>query len=100
MTSPNPSLCYIDEKLEPVYDEETRNEEELQFIEKVHKSIEEYFGYFQGMCDWNEEINVKIAEELYQYMDETYFEITCKTLDSMRLRDDWVREFAPNNQEK
>lgn len=100
MTSPNPSLCYIDEKMEPVYDEEMRNEEELQFIDKMHRSVEEYFRYFQVMCDWNEKIDAKIAEKLYQYMDESYFKITCKTLDSMRLRDDWVREFASNNQEK
>ena len=97
MTSPQPSLCFIDEKLEAVYDVETRNEEELQFISKVHKAIEDYFQFFHSMCDWNEKINIEVAEELYQYMDEEYFEITCKTLESMRLRDDWVREFAQKN---
>ena len=94
MTSPEPSLHHIDENLKVVYGIETRDKEELQFISDVHKSIEKYFEFFHNMCDWNEKISVEVAEELYQYMNEEHVEITCKTLDSMGLWDDWVREFA------
>ena len=94
MTSPEPSLHYIDEKLEAVYDVETRNRDEMQFINDMHKAIEDYFKFFHIMCDWDEKISVEVAEELFQYMNEENMEIACKTLDSMRLRDDWVREFA------
>lgn len=94
MTSLEPSLHYIDDNRNAVYDEEVRSAEELQFVREVHLAIEKYFKYFIAMCDWSEEISVKIAEMLYQYMGAKHVEITCKTLNSMRLRDDWVGEYA------
>lgn len=94
MTSFEPSLRYIDRNLKAVYDEETRSEEELQFIEEIHAGIEDYFKAFISVCDWGADTDTGMAEQLYQYMSDKNVEISCKTLDSMRLRDDWVREFA------
>lgn len=94
MTSFEPSLRYIDRNLKAVYDEETRSEEELQFIEEIHAGIEDYFKSFISVCDWEADADTGMAEKLYQYMNDKNVEISCKTLDSMRLRDDWVREFA------
>lgn len=94
MTSLTPALRYIDKDLNAIYDEETRSKEELQFIEEIHKAIEEYFRYYIAMCDWQEDIDMTMAEQLYQCMSDKNIEITCKTLDSMLLWDDWVRGFA------
>lgn len=94
MTSLMPSLRYIDKNLNAVYDEETRNAEELQFVQDIQDAIENYFIHYIKMADRNAETDVSIAEILWQYMGEGYVDIACKTLDSMRLRDDWVREFA------
>lgn len=94
MTSLTPALRYIDKDLNAIFDEETRSKEELQFIEEIHKAIEEYFRYYIAMCDWQADIDMTMAEQLYQCMSDKNIEITCKTLDSMQLWDDWVREFA------
>lgn len=94
MTSLDPSLRYIDNGQNAIYDEEVRNTEELQFVHEMHAAIEDYFKYFSSMCNWDEKISMGIAELLYHYMENECVTISCKTLDSMRLRDDWVREFA------
>lgn len=92
MTSPEPSLRYIDRKLNAVYDEEVRSKEELSYISDIQEAIENYFKYFKSMCDWNEDVCMDMAENLYQNMSNDSLEITCKALESMQLRDDWVRE--------
>lgn len=94
MTSPYPSFRYIDKNLNAVYDKEMRREEELHFVSQVHRAIEEYFDYFIAMCDQNESVSTDLAEMLYDYMKEKDLSITCKTLDNMRLYDDWVRGFS------
>lgn len=94
MTSLAPALRYIDKDLNAIYDEETRSDEELRFIAAIHKAIEEYFKYYIVMCDWQADVDMSMAEDLYQYMNDDNIEIICKTLDSMQLRDDWVREFV------
>lgn len=94
MTSLEPSLHYIDSSRRAVYDDEVRNSEELQLICDIQQAIEDYFKYFSAMCDWNEEVNMEIAETLYHYMEEPCVKVVCKSLNSIRLCDDWVREFA------
>ena len=94
MTSLLPSLHYIDNGQNAIYDQEVRNMQELQFVDEIHTAIEDYFKYFSSMCDWTEEIDMEIAERLYHLMNEEYVKTACKTIESMRLRDDWVREFV------
>lgn len=94
MTSPMPSLLYIDKNLDAIYDEEVRSEEELKFVVDIQEAVEEYFQYFCLLCDWNEKTSMEMAERIYLYMKKEGVEIICKTLDSMQLRDDWVREFV------
>lgn len=94
MTSPTPSLLYIDRKLNAVYDEEVRSKEELSYISDIQDAIEKYFEYFKYMCDWNEDVCMDMAENLYQNMSNDSLEITCKALEGMQLRDDWVREMV------
>lgn len=94
MTAMTPSVHYVDEALNAVYDEETRTREQLDFVEAIHRSVEEYFVDFMGMYQSDEPLSRDFAEEIYQFMDKKYVRITCQSLDEMELRDDWVRETA------
>lgn len=93
MTSPMPSVRYVDEQREGVYDEETRSEAELQFVGMIHEAVEDYFAAFLKM--YNEDtISREFVEKIYQFMDNEYAALTCTGLSDMELRDDWVRETA------
>lgn len=66
----------------------------MKFVVDIQEAVEEYFQYFCLLCDWNEKTSMEMAERIYLYMKKEGVEIICKTLDSMQLRDDWVREFV------
>lgn len=94
ITSPMPSLLYIDKDLRCIYNEEIRSGEELNYIKEIQETIEDYFTYFIKMCDKNEKSDIRVAELMYQFMGEEYIEMECKGLNGMKLWDDWVREMA------
>lgn len=94
MTSVTPSVHYVDKEQKAVYDEETRTQGQLDFVEAIHHAVENYFADFMEMYQPQQPLSRDFAEEIYQFMDKKYVKITCQSLNEMGLRDDWVRETA------
>lgn len=53
LTAPKPSFCCFSDKQEPVYFIETRNQDELEFINCVHKGILQYFKEYVDLFEMN-----------------------------------------------
>ncbi len=89
ITSCVPTLIRFTENGEPVYEIETRGEEELKFIKEIQKSIKDFFrDYIGNLHISSARISRDIAEGFYRFKDSEYTNEHCKTLDHFCVRED------------
>lgn len=88
LTSFFPPLQYMDDQ--PVYAEETRNSQELEFIADAQQGILDYLSdylYCHGRAGWSEQ-NYELVCQLYGFVSKKYTDNSCEVFNNFILRDE------------
>lgn len=90
MTSFQPSLASMDEKGQPIYRKETRNEEEMKYVRDIHNAIEDYFcDYISNFYIEGREINKHFTDTIFSYREQKYTNEHCSAFDNLVLLEDF-----------
>ncbi|MGQ8873599.1 hypothetical protein [Paenibacillus sp. TSA_86.1] len=90
MTSLLPSIASMKSGGEFIYGHEARSQEELQYVEDIHRAIEDYFKDFVGnLYIQNVEINKYVVDTILSYHQLKYTNEHCSIFDNLRLMEDF-----------
>ncbi|MBE5845298.1 MAG: hypothetical protein E7302_14185 [Butyrivibrio sp.] len=91
MSSDMPSLACFDDNGEPVFDEEHRTAEELDFVVQIHKAIKDYFTeYISDLWINDVEISNIVPDMLYYFRQPQYTKMSEKLYSPISAFDDMI----------
>ena len=88
ITSFEPSLSHFDEKGKPIFLEETRTPEYIEYVKEVHEGIINYYKEFINLIS-NSDINITLVDKLFGYMQERFSDIDDKIPSNVVLNDEF-----------
>lgn len=98
MTSFSPSIVSMDEKGLPIYAEENRSDEELQYVADIHRAVEDYFeDFIKNFYISKYEINKHFADTILSFREQKYTYEHCSVFDNLFLFEDLGRGKIPVN---
>jgi len=90
MTSFQPPLANMDDKGQPIFRKETRNEEELQYVRDIHQAIEDYFhDYINNLYIPGNDINKHFVDTIFRLRERKYTNENCSIFDNLILNEDF-----------
>lgn len=90
MTSFQPSLASMDEKGQPIYRKETRNDEEIQYVRDIHQAIEDYFyDYMSNLYIQGNDVNKHFVDIIFRFREKEYTNEKCSIFDKLVLTEDF-----------
>lgn len=97
LTAPHPMVTGFDDNGEPVYEEETRSEKDIQCMMRVQKGIEDYFQDYlcmlqDGCCNVDERVDERLDKGLnecvYRRSDRKLDELFLELIHSIQITDE------------
>ncbi len=95
ITSFNSTLVGFTEKGEPVYGEETRTDEELQYVHDMQQGIENFFNAYIELEIPELSVSRTLVDKIYSLKDLKYTNEHCRILDALFLREDMIHGNLP-----
>ena len=92
LTSPESTLNYINDDLQPVFLEETRNEDEIKVIMEMQDEMLEYAKQISILHPdlLNEKIEKNVPDAMVGFLGQEYSDIRCEMIKSMELLDEYL----------
>ena len=95
ITSLDSTLIGFTENGEPIYGEETRSHEEMQFVRDAQRGIEDFFNAYMALEVSEKEVSRKLVDKIYSFKDLRYTNEHCSILDNFYLREDMIHGSLP-----